>query len=186
MRPTPPPTPSPGPRALRSQAVEAITRGLGVEAGSEAHQEMVRLCGGTDRVPPDVPVERFVAVLDALGRRRFPDASRAEALYRLGAATFEGYRLTLLGRVQLAALALMGPERLTRTTPDIFGRNSNFGRRWVDPLGPAHYVLHFRGVPIPAEYYRGIFETGLRAAGAPAARVTPTQTGEDIDFDVTW
>lgn len=171
---------------MKHSAVEGLLRGLDVAPGSPEYREVARLCGGTEHPPPEIPVERYVAVLEYLAQQRFPDLPLPEGLFQVGAAQFAGYRKTMLGAIQFAALHLFGPERLTRKTPENLGRNCNFGERTVEALGPRRFALRFRGVPIPADYYRGIFTTGLRFTGGEAVRVTFDQRGEDTDFDLSW
>lgn len=178
--------PAPAPRVLRYSALEGLLRGLEVAPGSAEYREVARLCGGTEHPPQDIPVEAYVVVLQYLARLRFPERPRPEALFEVGSHFFEGYRHTLLGKIQLAALNLVGPERLVRKTPEFLGRNSNFGHREVEQLAPRRWAMRFRGVPVPGDYYRGMFTAGLRATGAEQPVVTCRQTGEDLDFEASW
>ena len=74
-----------------------------------------------------------------------------------------------------------------RKAPEFVGRSSNFGTRTVERLGPNHYRMDFRGVPLPGDYYNGILHAALRATGVSAPQSTWEQVGpEDMTFDVRW
>ena len=177
---------SDAPRLMHHTALEGLLRGLALAPGSPEYREVARLCGGSEHPPQEIPVERYISVLEHLARTRFAGLTRPEALFRVGAALFDGYQHTLLGKIQLAALQLAGPERIIRKAPDIVSRNSNFGVRTLEQRGPRHYAMHFRGVPVPADYYRGVFTAALHAAGAPQAVVSCRQTGEEAEFEARW
>ena len=180
-------SPHPAPRRMRYAPLEGLLRSLDISERSAEMKEIVRLSGGTDYVPPEIPVENFAEVLHFLARTRFASWASSEGLFRVGACLFEGYRKTLLGQIQLAALHLLGPDRLMRKAPDFVGRSSNFGVRTVEQLGPSHYRMDFRGVPLPGDYYNGILHAALRATGVNEPQTRWEQTGpEDMSFDVRW
>ena len=176
------------PRLMRASAVEGLLRGLRAVSGTEQLREVARLCGGQgEAVPDEVPVEQFAQALDYLARAYFPGARREEALFGVGRALFEGYRHTVLGKLQLAAIGLMGPAWLASKMPEMVGKNSNFGERTVDVINERHVLVHFGGVPLPGDYYRGLFTAGLQAAGAKDVSVHVRRAGsEDTYFDVSW
>ena len=180
-------SPHPAPRRMRYAPLEGLLRSLDIHERSAEMKEIVRLSGGTDYVPSEIPVENFAEVLHFLARTRFASWPTSEGLFRVGSCLFEGYRKTLLGQIQLAALHLLGPERLMRKAPEFVGRSSNFGVRTVKQLGPNHYRMDFRGVPLPGDYYKGILHAALRATGANAPQTRWEQTGpEDMTFEVRW
>ena len=177
----------PAPRRMRYAPLEGLLRGLEIAERSAEMDEIVKLSGGTDYVPSEIAVENFAEVLRYLARKRFEHLPQSEGLFRVGACLFEGYRKTLLGQIQLAALHLLGPERLMRKIPEFVGRSSNFGTRTVEQLGPGHWRVFFRGVPLPGDYYKGILHAALRATGANAPQTRWEQTGpEDMTFEVRW
>lgn len=177
----------PAPRRMRYAPLEGLLRGLEISERCTEMTEIVKLSGGTDYVPSEIAVENFGEVLRYLARQHFGSVPESEGLFRVGACLFEGYRKTLLGQIQLAALHLLGPERLMRKVPEFVGRSSNFGTRTVEQLGPGHWRVYFRGVPLPGDYYKGILHAALRATGVNAPQTQWEQTGsEDMTFEVRW
>ena len=180
-------SPHPAPRRMRYAPLEGLLRSLEIHERSTEMKEIIRLSGGTDYVPSEIAVERFGEVLHFLARTRFASLPRSEGLFRVGACLFEGYRKTLLGQIQLAALHLLGPDRLMRKVPEFVGRSSNFGVRTVAQLGEHHYRMDFRGVPLPGDYYSGILHSTLRATGVDSPQSHWEQIGpEDMTFEVRW
>ena len=185
--PPPPATLQPV-RRVRNTSVEGLLRGLAVREGDPDFRAVLEVLGVPGpALPQHVPVERFGALLEHLARRHFPGTPRDEALRQVGARLFHGYRGTVLGHVMLAALNMMGPDRVVRSAPHWVGRNVDFGERSAVPLGPHHWRVTFRGVPLPGDYYCGLLAEGLRVAGAAAPAVTFRQTGaEDMEFEARW
>jgi uncharacterized protein (TIGR02265 family) len=179
--------PHAAPRRMRYAPLEALLKGLDIPERSDEMRDIIRLCGGTDYAPSEIPVECFAEVLHYLARQRFGSLSASEGLFQVGACLFEGYRKTLLGQIQLAALHLLGPERLVRKIPEFVGRSSNFGQRTVEQLGPNDYRVYFRGVPLPGDYYNGMLHAVLGATGVSSPQTSWEQTGpEDMTFHVRW
>jgi uncharacterized protein (TIGR02265 family) len=176
-------------RPVRISALEAVLRGLDLNPGTPAWREAAILMGGTDGALPAVaPVEKYVELMRWGARTFFATLSPARGLYEVGFRLFPGYRKTLLGSLQLAALPVLGPHRLIQKAPELFRRNAPFGERTVHQLGPTHYRMEFRGIPIPAEFYCGAMTSGLQMAGAGGlSQVTSRPLGpEDVDYEVTW
>ncbi len=180
-------SPHPAPRRMRYAPLEGLLRSLDISERSPEMRELVRLSGGTDYVPSEIPVERFAEMLHFLARQRFGSLPTSEALFQVGACLFDGYRKTVLGQIQLAAIHLIGPERLMRKIPEFVGRSSNFGTRTTERLGPNDWRVYFRGVPLPGDYYNGILHAALRVTGVQAPQTRWEQTGpEDMTFEVRW
>jgi uncharacterized protein (TIGR02265 family) len=82
---------------------------------------------------------------------------------------------------------LMGPDRLLRRMGDFIGRNSNFGERTSEQIGPKHWKVRFRGIPIAPEFYQGLCEAAFEVMGIRRMTMTFERKGlEDFDFDVRW
>jgi uncharacterized protein (TIGR02265 family) len=175
-------------RLIKHVSVEAMLKGLRVEEGSAEWPEVLRLCGdGKGGLASEVPVEHFRQLLLLLADARFGHLPLAERLARVGASLLAGYRTTLLGQVQLAALHLVGPERFLRKAPDIVGRTTNFGARSSEERAPRDWVVRFRGVPLPGDYYLGMLRGFLTATGVQSPRTRWEQVGpEDMDFFAAW
>lgn len=176
-------------RPVRISALEGILRGLDLSPGAPAWREAAKLLGGTDgALPSVVSVEQYVELMRWGARTFFATLSPGKGLYEVGFRLFPGYRKTLLGSLQLAALPLLGPHRLIQKAPELFGRNAPFGKRTVHQLGPTRYRLEFRGIPIPAEFYCGAMSSALQMSGAGGrCQVTSRVLGpEDVDYEISW
>jgi uncharacterized protein (TIGR02265 family) len=174
-------------RAFKHSAVEGLLRGFGVAHGTAEMTEVLELLGAKGGLPAEYPVERYIMLIEWLGRRYFPGMPQPEAIRSVGMRMLHGYRQTLLGNIQLKALNLMGPDRLLRRMGDFIGRNSNFGERTSEQIGPNRWKLRFRGVPIAPEFYQGLCEAAFEAMGIRKMTITFERKGlEDVDFDVHW
>jgi uncharacterized protein (TIGR02265 family) len=180
-------TPGQDTRSLKHSAVEGLLRGFGVTTGSAEMTEVLELLGAKGGLPPEVPVSRYITLIEWLARRYFGTQPLKEGIRSVGMRMLHGYRQTLLGNIQLKALNLMGPERLMRKMGDFIGRNSNFGERTAQEVAPRHWKLHFRGVPIAPEFYQGLCEAAFDAMGIRKMSMTFERKGpEDTDFEVRW
>lgn len=174
-------------RSFKHSAVEGLLRGFGVKTGSVEMLEVIELLGGIGGLPPEVPADKYIALIQWLARRYYGSLRQTEGIRCVGMRMLTGYRQTLLGAIQLKALNLMGPERLMRKMGDFIGRNSNFGERTAEQIGPNHWRLHFRSVPVPPEFYQGLAEAAFEIMGIKKVNMTFERKGpEDTDFDVRW
>lgn len=174
-------------RSFKHSAVEGLLRGFGVAPGSAVMTEVHELLGVTGGLPAEYPVERYIMLIEWLARRHFPGMPQPEAIRSVGMRMLHGYRQTLLGSIQLKAMNLMGPDRLLRRMGDFIGRNSNFGERTSEQVGPHHWKLHFRGIPVAPEFYQGLCEAAFEIMGIRKITITFERKGlEDFDFDVHW
>ena len=188
MEPRPPQQPSSkDARTFKHPAGEGQLRGFGVKPGSAEMMEVNELMGSAGGLPPEVPVERYIELIQWLARRFYGSLPPSEGIRCVGMRMLGGYRQTLLGQIQLKALNLMGPDRLMRKMGDFIGRNSNFGERTAEQLGPNHWRLRFRGVPVAPEFYQGLAEASFEIMGIKKVKMTFERKGpEDTEFDVTW
>ncbi|WP_224244475.1 DUF2378 family protein [Hyalangium gracile] len=188
MQPRPPQqTPSKDGRALKNSAVEGLLRGFGVGPGSAEMLEVIELLGGTGGLPVEVPVDRYIQLIEWLARRHYTSLPQPEGIRCVGMRMLHGYRQTLLGQIQLKALNLMGPDRLMRKVGDFIGRNSNFGERTTEQVAPRHWRMIFREVPIPPEFYQGLCEASFEVMGIKKVSMTfVRKSPEDTDFDIRW
>jgi uncharacterized protein (TIGR02265 family) len=175
-------------RLIGYSLIESLLKGLGIRDNSPEMEDVARICGYIRKIPPrEVKVETFVEFLQWLSGHFYPELPQPEGLFEIGTRLFEGYRTTIIGRVQLAALHLMGPDRLALRYAEISGRNSNFGERAVIQEGPHSYLIRYRGVPLPGDYILGVLKGGLAAAGVARPNLNWEQVGpEDMDFRLSW
>jgi uncharacterized protein (TIGR02265 family) len=174
-------------RTLKHSAVEGLLRGFGVVTGSAEMTEVLELLGAKGGLPSEVPVDRYITLIEWLARRHFGTQPLKEGIRSVGMRMLHGYRQTLLGNIQLKALSLMGPERLMRKMGDFIGRNSNFGTRTAQEVAPRHWKLQFLGVPIAPEFYQGLAEAAFDVMGIRKVSMTfQKKSPEDTEFEVRW
>ncbi len=176
-------------RTFNYSLVEALLKGHNIKDDDPAMVQVARICSySAHRLPPkEVSAEAYNELLNWMAAYFYPDLPQSEALFEVGSHFFEGYRTTILGRVQLAAIHIMGPDRLTQRYVEMTNRNSNFGERTVTQLGVHNYLIRYRGVPLPGDYLIGVMKSGLAAAGLANPKLSWEQLGpEDTDFRVSW
>jgi uncharacterized protein (TIGR02265 family) len=175
-------------RLISHSLIESLLRGLGISESSPEMEQIARICGYVRRIPPrEVQVEKYVELLHWLAKQFYPQLPESEGLFEIGAKLFEGYRTTIIGRVQLAAIHIMGPDRLIMRYNEITSRNSNFGERSITQTGPHSYQICYRGIPLPGDYILGVIKGGMTAAGVNNLQLSWQQVGkEDMDFQVAW
>lgn len=175
-------------RPVRVSALEAILRGVGHAPGSPSWREAAALLGGQlGALPEVVPVESYVELMRWAARTTFPTLIPSQGVYEVGLRLVDGYQKTLVGKLQLATLPLLGPHRIAMASPELFRRNAPFGTRTIHKVGPTQYRLEFRGIPIPSEFYAGALTSSLRVAGMKGGQITPRVLGpEDVDYEISW
>lgn len=81
-------------------------------------EDELRRLGYDRRKPqPSYPTELFVACIDAARRARHPKLLRDDGLRALGGQFFGGFRQTILGKVFIGAMGVVGPRRLLARIP---------------------------------------------------------------------
>jgi uncharacterized protein (TIGR02265 family) len=104
---------------------------------------------------------------------------------RLG--MLEWRRQSILGRVMTAAMPLMGMERVMPRIPGNMSTLSNFGTRWVAPLGPRHWVLAVEDDALPPECLAGILDAFSEFTRVRGLAVSWTSPGPlQAVYDISW
>jgi len=167
--------------------VEALLKGTGIEDNSPEMAQVQHICG-FQRVPlKEIPVENYVQMLDWLAAHFYPALARPAGLLQVGVDFYKGYKLTILGRVQLATFQMMGPDRLVQKFPEFATNNTNFGERWTEQRGLHDYMMAYRGIPLQPEYTLGIFKGALADYDIVQPNLEYKQIGpEDYDYIIAW
>lgn len=179
---------APRARVMKVSTLEGLIKGHSIPPGSSDLQTIHEICGFREGlVTQEIAVERFREVLLWMAARFYPREPMSKALCSVGSKLFDGYRQTIFGRIQLAAMQMLGADQMAMRVPRLFGSNSNFGERTVEKTGVHSYVVTFRGVPLPGDYYVGIFSAALRTVGITDADLNWTQIDvEDMQFTLNW
>jgi len=99
------------------------------------------------RLEPSYDVTVWRAALDVAGRHAYPDLSRDQADYQLGARLVDGYFDTLVGKVMLAAFPLLSAEALCKRLPRYFASGIDNVEKLpeLEALGPGHFRVTLFG-----------------------------------------
>ncbi len=138
----------------------------------------------------EYPVQVGNQLIDLLCAEYLGDQPVAEARRQLGYSYNRSFRRTILGRVMMAALPLMGPgmERVLRLSPSRFAATANYGTRWVAEVAPHHWRFDWEDEILYPEWIQGILEFG----GHEILRLPNLQirytilAAKHFSFAVTW
>jgi uncharacterized protein (TIGR02265 family) len=124
---------------------------------------------------------------ELLCRNCFGDQPLLEARRLFGRASVGHYRESILGRVMLAAIPIMGMERIVRMIPRDFAATTNYGTRSVVEIGPRHWRCDFEDEIVYPEIIQGVLEGIGELARVPGLQITCTPRGPaHFAFDITW
>ncbi len=174
-------------KVVFEHTMESILRVLGSPPPPEQSAELALL--GVDLSKPLLaayPVETYVAVMDYIARKRWPELSEEDAGQELGRAFMLAYRQTLMGKAVFALTRLIGPHRTLDRITRNFRTANNFTETQLERVGPATYVLRFSYVT-RVGYLQGLLIEALDGAGARGLVVNPISSGETgATFRITW
>ena len=114
----------------------------------------------------DYKVSVYMELLDRICDWRFPNLTREMGREEAGRLTFRGFRRTILGRVVLASLGMIGPERLIKLAPSLFKRVVDAPDCSVKQTGPYSYIFDYPNASGTYEDKIGIFKEAWEQAGA--------------------
>lgn len=127
------------------------------------------------------------AFVDAVCRAGFPQMSLPAARLRLARLSVAQYQQSILGRVMLAPIRLMGIERVLKQIPRQFAATTNYGTRWVAMRGPQHWLLEFEDELMHPETPIGSIEAVGELIGVKNLRVAFTlRAPRHYAYDITW
>ncbi len=97
--------------------------------------------------------------LEFLCRHCLPEYSLADAYREFGRRSVLHYRASILGRIMMAAVPLMGIERLLRQYPRQLAAVTNYGTRTVYALAPGEWRLDAEDEGLLPEQLQGNLES---------------------------
>ena len=153
------------PRLIFGHALEGLVRTLGPARSAQDEAALRALSLDPEALEVTYPLETYVSLVDYLVQSRWSQLPEAEAYAAVGRAAVLAYEDTLLGRVLLQMLRVLGPERMLYRLTKTFRSINNFTETQVRELGPRHFEVWFNVSPRPA-FTRGMLEQGLTGAGA--------------------
>jgi uncharacterized protein (TIGR02265 family) len=146
-----------------------VLRVLGAAPMGQDARALAGLGVEPDALEVTYPMETHLALLDYLVETRWSQLPGDEGYAAAGHAAVTAYEATLLGRVLLQMLRVLGPERMLYRLTKTFRSMNNYTETQVREVGPRYFEVYFNLALRPG-FVRGILEQGLRAAGARGVR----------------
>jgi uncharacterized protein (TIGR02265 family) len=137
---------------------------------------------------PTCPLALQLHLLDWIAAVAYPDLPRAEARRQHGrASTVAWSQRAILGRVLMAAVPLMGLERVLRRLPQHMSGLTNFATRTVYRQGPGHWWYTASDDPTPPELTAGALDAVGEATGARGMTIRwATPTSHERVYEIRW
>lgn len=160
-------------RLVKFSGVEALLLAYNLKEGHPLTQKLQPLyCKENGRQMAEVPVENYLQILEVLAQELYPELPQEDAFFRIGQEAVEGYRQTILGRIQFAAAKIVSPNKIAKIAPANTRQNSNFGEiRWEE-LAPTKFRYIFEETPVPIAFVAGNFLAALKTTRARKVRVS--------------
>lgn len=171
-----------------------ILEGLFTEgpASDPALTERLRPLGfDVHDIQPTYPPKVFLDCVFVAAEHLWPELPREQGLRRLGGLTVQGFQKTVLGSITLAAIRLMGPDRLIKQLPKRYFSGQNYGSGRVEQVGPRHWEVHYLDLPPGLEtntpFVCGAVEAAVALTGVRDPHVVVAREVENgFVMDVTW
>lgn len=136
---------------------------------------------------PRHPVAVSNRLNDLLCANCLADRSLAEVRRVFGRAFLMRSQESLLGRLMLAAMPLVGLERILRQAPHDFGALTTYGTRWVTMLDRHHWRCDFEDELLTPDFLYGVFEASYALIRVREPQLTYTMLGpRHLSFEVRW
>jgi uncharacterized protein (TIGR02265 family) len=153
---------------VKHLSFEAALKGTGALEDPTLLQEMKALYD-VERPQASYSPETFQQFIGFLRQRLYPDLPEEEGLFKLGRASFQGYyKGTIVGRVALAAIHLMGPKRVVML--DRLWEDSGLGQAKTVKLGEHRYETSYNRFLLVPSAIAGVASESLIVAGAKNLR----------------
>ncbi len=169
------------------QGFEPILQAGQVAQKPQLIEHLQRLGYDFHRPVTEYPPAVLLAVLDTVAREAFSEMTQDEAYAHIGHQAFRAFRLTLVGKVVLAALGMMDVERTLRLAIRGFNSTANFARHEVVREGPRRLIYRTHQALLPRAYVRGILDEMLDASRHAEVKLElGADTATHRDFIFTW
>lgn len=154
-------------------------------------RQLVPLGFDVDDIQLTYPPKVLLDCVHLAARHLWPEAPLETGLRRLGALTVQGFQQTVLGSITLAAIRLMGPERLIKQLPKRYFSGQNYGAGKVEQLGPRRWEVHYLDLPAGTDpnmpFVCGAIEAAVGLTGVKNPRVEVVrEVPHGFVMEVTW
>jgi uncharacterized protein (TIGR02265 family) len=175
-------------RLVFSQTFEGLQRALGDRLTGQVSAQFRAL--GVDfakELEPAYELEVWVKAAHHAAEVLHPELPEAEQLYRFGRAFIDGYARTLMGKAMLATLKLIGPRRTLERMDRNLRNGNNYSQTRLAAAGEANAFTLWVTPVRYVDWYRGLLEAGLEAAGAKGLQVAAeARDGEAVTYRIRW
>jgi uncharacterized protein (TIGR02265 family) len=128
-------------------------------------------------------------IMDVLCEYYYPNLSKADAYYKLGYDSFNGFRQTISGRVTWAMLKLkiLQPKRIFKNAVESINEQDENATRVLIQDSPTTYRLQFRDDPLDPYAMHGVIQCLLDSTPLKDAKAELRQLSY-LNFDLvcTW
>lgn len=176
-------------RLVFSQTFEGLQRALSDRLSGQVFAQFRAL--GVDfekRLEPAYEFDVWANSALQAAKVMHPQLPEAEQLYRFGRAFIDGYAFTLVGKAMLASLRLIGPRRTLERMDRNLRTGNNYTQTQLRAVDGEPNTFTLWVTPVRyVDWYRGLLEAGMEAAGAKGLQVTAVaREGESVTYRIHW
>lgn len=154
-----------------SSMVEGLRRAMGNQVDEAAHRRFEELgIPMRGKMQPTYPRDAWMRVSLYAGQLLNPMLSPEAQRVALGRRFVQGYAETIVGKVLLTAMRIIGPRRALLRLERSFRTGNNYSRATFRET-PAGLELDVLGTPYP-EWYEGMVRESLAITGAKEIELT--------------
>jgi uncharacterized protein (TIGR02265 family) len=140
-----------------------------------------------EQLKPTYPKDLWQKVIDAICAGLYPSMKREDAMFKLGTEMVEGYRATLLGKVQMQMVKMLGPRRTMERAGPQFRAGNNFSEVRLTKKSDSEYEMWMNEVAESAPFTRGSLVGLLKMAGAKDVKVdVKPDVNPAATFHIRW
>lgn len=135
----------------------------------------------------EYPLRVLNRCVDLACEHLYPDQPLESARRQLGRIFVQGFTQTLLGRVVVVGLPMLGPVRYLKRFPDHLRSDSSQLRVLSVQVGERAFRLEFRNeVLVMPEFMAGVLLEWLKLARTEAALTIERHSPMSFDLHITW
>lgn len=137
--------------------------------------------------PTSVRVQTYVAIIDFLRQKLFPQKPVAEGYFLLGIASLEGHFQSPVGKINKVAARMFSMEKAVQLYLKTQRYNYPFGEHEMEEIKTGYLRYHRQGVPTPPDFTCGVLSYLVQLTGGKEVKVTyRTVKQDDVIYEVQW
>jgi uncharacterized protein (TIGR02265 family) len=136
-----------------------------------------------DQLKAAYPKVVWQKVIDVLCVALYPGLSKHDAMFKLGTEMVDGYRSTLLGKVLMQMVKVLGPRRTVERAGQQFRSGNNFSEFRLTKKGETEYDLWMNEVGESGPFTQAALLGLVKVSGAKDVTV---DLKPDVDAAVTF